>query len=63
MVAESLPIADRDRLIAEWGETLDQMDAARSVGAAELVLIEYRERIERRLAATRRRPPRQEVVR
>ena len=62
MLAEQVPLAERDELIADWSKTLEAMDEARSAGAAELILIAYRERIERRLAATRRHSPRLEEV-
>ena len=55
-------MANRDELIEEWGQMLDEMDEARSTGAAELILIAYREGIERRLAATRRHSPALEEI-
>jgi hypothetical protein len=62
LLAERLPMAERDELIEEWSEMLEAMDDARSTGAAELVLIAYREGIERRLAATRRHSPALEEI-
>lgn len=62
ILAERLSLAERDELISDWGNALEAMDEARSAGAAELVLIAFRERIERRLAAYRRQGPGLEEV-
>ena len=45
-LAERLTQADRDDLIRAWTRTLDEADAARSDGAAERVLTDFREAAE-----------------
>jgi len=51
LLAEQLPQPERDELLAEWGKMLDDCGYARSVGAEELILLDYRERVEARLAS------------
>jgi hypothetical protein len=63
MLADRLPEAERDDLVRLWTRTLDQVDAARSEGAAELLLIQFREDIEARPEATRPHVPLEEVGR
>lgn len=38
-------------LIAEWEDMLADLEEARSTGAAELILLDYRQGIDARLAA------------
>jgi hypothetical protein len=51
ILAERLPAPARDELIAAWTEMLEDMAEARSEGAAELVLLDFRSGVEARLAA------------
>jgi hypothetical protein len=51
ILAERLPAPARDELIASWTEMLEEMAEARSEGAAELVLLDFRSGVEARLAA------------
>jgi hypothetical protein len=47
-LAERLSDRDRDQLIAEWGELIDELDSHRT--NAEVTLVDFRARIEERLA-------------
>ena len=49
MLAEGVGDAERDELIEAWGQLLDDMDEARSEGAREVALVEYRAGVEKRL--------------
>jgi len=56
-----LPERLRLDLAAEWSILEDEIDAARSEGAAELALIEWRERVEGRLSTRLLHAPLEEV--
>ena len=49
ILAEQLPANRRDELLVEWGDALDDIEAATSARAAERALSAYRDRVEARL--------------
>jgi hypothetical protein len=53
MLADRLPEGEREELIREWMGLLDQLDEARSEGAAQLILFDFRQKVEARLATAR----------
>jgi hypothetical protein len=49
-IAAKLPQSIQPDMAAEWGRLMRQVEEARSTGAAILAVIEWRQRLERRLS-------------
>jgi hypothetical protein len=48
-LVEVLPEHCPPTIVADWADLLEEIDAARSLGAAELALIDFRSSVEARL--------------